>query len=115
MGVDISLTPLPAIEILSSLGVTLSMINMRALPCLVSCFAVFSCCLLEACSFFKGNNRDVDLEESGEVGGLGRLDGVETVVRLYSMREEFIFNFKKFYYVNIILDCLGYLRNNVLL
>lgn len=115
MGVDISLTPLSAIEILSSLGVTLSMLNVRALPCLVSCFVVFSCCLLEVCSFFKGNGRDVELEERGEVGGLGRLDGVETVVRLYSMKEEFIFNFKKFYYVNIILDCLGYLRNNVLL
>lgn len=69
---------------------------MRALPCFVSCFVVFSC-LLEACYFLKGNRRDVDLEEGGEVGELGRLYGVETVVKLYSMREEFIFHFKKYY------------------
>lgn len=97
VGVDISPTFfLPDIEILFSLRVTLSRLNMRALPCLVPCFVVFSCCLLEACSFLGGNRRDVDLEESGEVGELGRLGGVETVLRLYSMREEFIFNLKKF-------------------
>jgi hypothetical protein len=38
---------------------------------IVSCFVMFSCCLLEACFFLKGSGRIVDLgERGGKVGGM---------------------------------------------
>jgi hypothetical protein len=53
---------------------------------------VFSCCLLEACSFLVRDRKGVDLErrESGEE--LGGARGGETIVRRYCMRIESIFN-----------------------
>lgn len=47
---------------------------------------VFDHCLLGACSFLKGSRGGVDLGEGkGELGGV---EGVETMVLLYCMREE---------------------------
>ena len=53
---------------------------------------MFDCCHLKASSFWMGDGWEVD---PGERGG-GKLGGVgeETVVRMYCMREESIFNKK---------------------
>jgi hypothetical protein len=47
---------------------------------------MLACCLLEACSFLKGNPREEDFK-GGELGGMkgGKL------VRVYCMREESVF------------------------
>lgn len=70
---------------------------MRGLPCLiVSCFALFGCCLLEAAILWR--------ERAGQ-GGSGGEDRSERAGRkerrgncgrgvVYCMREEFIFNKK---------------------
>lgn len=59
-----------------------------ALPfCLfVSCLAVFSHCLLGTCSFLKG----VDLEQRDAGGNLGGIQGRETVVEMYYVKEDSI-------------------------
>jgi hypothetical protein len=48
-----------------------------------------------SCSFLQGNEGGVDLE-----GGLGRVEGGETVVGMCCMREESIFNNKIKYQIN---------------
>jgi hypothetical protein len=60
----------------------------------ISCFVLFGYCPLEACSFLKKSRGDADLGGIGEVGGgrdLGRVEGEETVARMYYMREESTF------------------------
>jgi hypothetical protein len=53
------------------------------------------CCLLETCSSCGRNEKEN--RSGGEVGGeeLGGGEGGETVVRVYCMREESIFNEKE--------------------
>jgi hypothetical protein len=63
--------------------------RMLALP-FVSCFVVFGCCLSDAYSFLKRKWRE------SRSGGW-EIEGVEegkTVVRMYCMKEESIFNLK---------------------
>ena len=61
------------------------------MPCLpVSSFELFCSKVWGACSFLSGNGRRVDLGER-EYGKL-RVKGRETVVDMYCMREECIFN-----------------------
>ena len=63
------------------------------LPCLiVSCFVVFGCCLLEACSFLEGNQCGVEVDLRVNRVELGEVGGGETVVEMYCIREEYIFN-----------------------
>lgn len=57
---------------------------------IVSCFAMFGYCLLEACSFLKGKGDEMDLEE-GAAGRSGRKGNCLDV--LYE-KEEFVFNKK---------------------
>lgn len=62
---------------------------MRALPCLiVFCFVVFGCCLLESCSYSEGIVGPVE----GAGGGLGRVEGRQSVVRVYCVAEDSILN-----------------------
>lgn len=59
------------------------------------CFVIFGCCLLEACSFLKGNGGGVSVGWGKEVQeDLGGVRG-KTVVRMCCMREESILNLKK--------------------
>ena len=57
----------------------------------MSCFIVLGCCLLEACSFLKGNRggRSGGRERWGQLGGV---EGGKTVSRVYYMRKKAIFN-----------------------
>lgn len=58
----------------STYWVSLSSFYRRVLPCLiVTCSVVLVCCLLKACSFLKGNEWGVYLEE--RVMWLGELEG----------------------------------------
>lgn len=60
--------------------------------------AMFGCCLLESCSFLKGDRGVVDPGDRGgrswRVGGedLGEVEGGKTVVGIYCVREESTFN-----------------------
>ena len=49
----------------------------------MSCFVLFGCCPLKACSFLKGNRRGVDLGEGRERGagmGGGKRNGGQNVL-----------------------------------
>lgn len=66
---------------------------MRLLPGLIaSYFVMFGCFLLEACSLLKGNGGGSVFR--GEKRW-GKLRGEETVVSLYIVTEESVFNSKK--------------------
>lgn len=54
--------------------------------------SLFGRCLLEVCLFLKVNGGRVDLKERGAVGDLGEVEGGKTVVRIYYIKEESIFN-----------------------
>lgn len=58
------------------------------LPCfIVSCFVLFGCCVLEACSFLKEKRRGLDLKKRcGE--GLGSFEWGKTVVRMYCVCQD---------------------------
>jgi hypothetical protein len=51
----------------------------------MSCFIVLGCCLLEACSFLKENGGRLGLGKRG----VGVVEGEETVVRMYCMKNLF--------------------------
>ena len=72
--------------------VALSSPQMRVLPFLmVSCFVVFDCCPLKACSLLKENGGGVDLGRGeGRRTGTGRSGRQKIVVGIYCMREELI-------------------------
>ena len=53
---------------------------------------LFNCCLLEVCSFLMGDSRGVNKIDGRWDGRRGRLEVTETVVGVYYMREESIFN-----------------------
>lgn len=53
---------------------------------------MFGRCLLEVCLFLKVNGGRVDLKERGAVGDLREVEGGKTVVRIYYIKEESIFN-----------------------
>lgn len=75
MGLDVSLTVLPALATFSPIGLLCSALMGGLLPWLiVFYFIVFGCCLLEGCSFLKGNG--------------GEVEGEETVVGIYYMRKK---------------------------
>ena len=59
---------------------------------------MFGCYLLEACSFLMRDRKGVDLE--GRRGGkeLGGVVGGETIVMIYYMTKEYIFNKRKTFY-----------------
>lgn len=63
--------------------------------CLIlSCFFLFGWCLLDVCSFLKGNWGGVDLR--GEMGKeMAEAEGQKTVGYMNSIREESIFNKSK--------------------
>lgn len=72
----------------------LSSLSIRSFA-LSYCFSlvVFGCCLLEAWSFLKGHEERVDPGERADVVELGEAEGGETMVEMYYMREESVFNF----------------------
>jgi len=49
---------------------------------------------LENCFFLKRNREGVDLGER-EIGGIGGVEGGETLIGVYCIQEECIFNLKK--------------------
>lgn len=55
-------------------------------------FALFDCFVLWACHFLKRDREEVDPGGVKRLGEVGELEGVETVVRIYCMREDSIFN-----------------------
>ena len=86
-----SLTLLPAL----GTHFLLAMFRLDAylvLLCLVFFFPHLKKNLLEDCSFQKGNRGVVDLGEGGYLGQLGGVQRGKTMVRMYCMREESIFN-----------------------
>lgn len=72
----------------------LSGLSVRAFG-LSYCFSlvVFGCSLLEAWSFLKGHEERVDSGERAHFVELGEAEGGETMVEMYYMREESVFNF----------------------
>lgn len=55
-------------------------------------FVMFGCFLLEACYFLMRNKKGVDLERRGGGEELGGVETVETILRIYCVRKESIFN-----------------------
>lgn len=53
----------------------------------LSCFVMFGCYLLEACSFLKRSQGGADLRRRGGLWALGGVEGGETMVGNYCMRE----------------------------
>lgn len=76
--------------LLFSCGVALPSIGVFVLLYFV--FVVFDCCVSWACRFLKRDREEVDPEGVRRWGKVGGLGGVETVVRIYCMREDSIFN-----------------------
>lgn len=74
---------------MSSLGVSVS-----CLVFILLCFSMFDCCLLGNCSFLKGSRGEVNLEMRQGQRWLGDMEGWNTVVGMYCMREGTIFNWK---------------------
>lgn len=67
-----------------------------ALSYCVLYFVVFGCCLLEVCTFLKGNaGGGGESEKEGKQKELGELGAGEPLVRDEFMREVFIFNKNK--------------------
>lgn len=58
-------------------------------------YILFCCCLLEVCSFLKGNRGVVDPEEGKGGRQLGGGEEGGPAVGMYYMREESVFNNKK--------------------
>jgi hypothetical protein len=52
-------------------------------------YFVFLKNLLEACSFLMRDRKGVDLEEIGDEEELGGVEKGETIIRIYSIVEEF--------------------------
>ena len=53
---------------------------------------------MESHSFLKRKREGIDLgerEREREIGGLGGVEGKETLIGVYWIRKEYIFNFKK--------------------
>ena len=59
---------------------------------LFGCIVLFGGCLLETCSFLKKKQSKMHPWEKEGEGYLEGMEGGETVVRMYYMREEPIFN-----------------------
>ena len=53
---------------------------------------LFFCYLLEPRSFLMKARKEVDLNARGDKEKLGEVEGEETVIRIYCMRRESIFN-----------------------
>ena len=82
------LTPLPELGTLPSAGLLCLASIWGYFPCLiVSCLL---CLVVDSWLFSEGKWRGVDW---GELKKLGRVEDGKTVVRMYCMREESIFNF----------------------
>lgn len=58
----------------------------------MSCFVVCGCCPLEACSSLMGDGGDVDLGKRGNGGGMGGVEGRDSVVGMYCMIEKIMFS-----------------------
>lgn len=77
MGLNVSLTVLPALATFSPIGFLCSASMGGLLPWLtVFYFIVFGCCFLEGCSFLRGNG--------------GGVEGEETVIGIYYMRKNIL-------------------------
>lgn len=72
----------------------MSTLNMWAfvLSNVFSCFVMIHCYIMEACTFLKRDGGGMDLKEKRGESGLKEMDGSKTVVRMYSMSLESIFN-----------------------
>lgn len=55
-------------------------------------FAMFGFYFLQACSFLMGDRKGVDPEGRGSAEELEGAEGGETVIRMYWMKKESIFN-----------------------
>ena len=55
---------------------------------------MFGCYLLEACCFLMRHRKGMDPEGKGGEEEVEGVEGEETVIRIYCMREEFVFNKK---------------------
>lgn len=53
---------------------------------------MFGCYFLEACSFLTRDRKGVDWDGRGGGEGLGGVEGGETIIRIYYVRNESIFN-----------------------
>ena len=95
MGTSESLTLVSGLGTLFLLGCYVQLSILKFLLHLIFYFVIFGCYLLEACSFLMRDRKGVDLE--GRRGGedLGRVEGEETIIRIYYMRKESIFNKRK--------------------
>ena len=58
-------------------------------------FVEFRCYLIEACSFLMRSRNGGDLEEQGGREDMRRVEGEKTIIKVYFMRKETIFNLKR--------------------
>ena len=59
---------------------------------ILSCFILFGCDLLEACSFFMRDRNVLYLDRRGGGEALGRVEGGKILFKLYCMKNKALLN-----------------------
>lgn len=78
------------LELLSCCWVSLSSFDVMVF--VLFYFVMFGSYILEACSFLMKGRKGVNLEGRGVWEGLDRIEGGETIIKIYYMRKEIVFN-----------------------